>query len=83
MPIQYLSDLDDAALLKEYQWSTKRLHGLDRAAPSWAREIRLMYHEYVADEMTARSLSIEATANLTQPVSEGGASVFHQVAGVA
>jgi hypothetical protein len=79
MPIPYISDLDDDALLQEYHRSIKRLRSLDRTAPAWARDIRLMYHDYLADELTARRLSIEQAPSRAQAANVGDASMFDRV----
>ena len=68
MPIPYISDLDDEALLQEYQRSIKRLRSLDRTAPAWARDIRVMYHDYLADELTVRRLRMEQAPQDAQPI---------------
>ena len=59
MPIPYISDLDNDTLLQEFTRSITRLRSLDRAAPKWTHDIRLMYHDYLADEVAARGLRIE------------------------
>ena len=67
MPIQAISDLDDAALLEEYRRSIRRLQSLDRAAPVWTHDIRLMYHDYLADEVAARRLRIDVRTVFLKP----------------
>ena len=56
MAHMHLSKLDDDALLREYQRSAKRLASLDPSTPSWVREIRVAYHDYLDQEMAARGL---------------------------
>ena len=71
MPIQAISDLEDAALLEEYRRSIRRLQSLDRTAPVWTHDIRLMYHDYLADEVAARRLRIDVRTVFLKPAQRG------------
>jgi hypothetical protein len=49
-----LSDLDDEILQLEHQRSVKKIESLESDAPSWVREIREMYRDYLDRELVAR-----------------------------
>ena len=49
-----LSDLDDEALLREHEKSRKGLSSLDSDVPEWVREIRVMYHHCLINELLQR-----------------------------
>ena len=61
-----LADLDDRALLLEYQQSVKRLEGLDPALPKPMHDIRAKYRDYIGQELAARGLL--ASSAKPQPV---------------
>jgi len=49
-----LSELDDEALLREHEKSLRSLKGLDSDVPDGVREIRVMYHHYLINELLER-----------------------------
>ena len=49
-----LSDLDDEALVREHEKSLKCLRSLDSDVPDWVREVRVMYHHYLINELLRR-----------------------------
>lgn len=49
-----LSDLDDETLLREYEKSLKGLRSLNFDVPDWVREVRVMYHHYLINELVRR-----------------------------
>jgi len=55
-----LSELDDDALRREHEKSSKSLRSLDSDVPEWVREIRVMYHHYIINEMLERRRSVAA-----------------------
>jgi hypothetical protein len=69
MPVPAISDLDDDTLLQEYRRSITRLQSLDRAAPVWAHDIRLMY--YLADELAARHLRTDGPTAIRKAAPHG------------
>jgi hypothetical protein len=51
-----LREADDDALLQEYKRSIKRLESLDPSLPKGWRDIRVMYHDYIGQELARRRL---------------------------
>jgi len=51
-----LCDAPDAVLLREYKLSIKRLDALDPSLPKGWRDIRIMYHDYLGQELAQRRL---------------------------
>ncbi|HET6474107.1 MAG TPA: hypothetical protein VFG38_19875 [Pseudomonadales bacterium] len=49
-----LSELSDDALLREHEKSLKCLRSLDSEVPDWVREIRVMYHHDLINELLER-----------------------------